>query len=247
MANVIVSFRDFDLPPRYDGQQWIKIQIQEGASATGPWNVIETQNIDPTIDPANPEPLNFTTEKATLPAGQGWYLITFLDTSGDTSATEPVFNSGPIEILCTLDDVNAHFDGEVIEADANNTQLVQVSVSRVVKGYLARLVGPVSLASWASPDTTPDIIREIASMLIASQVYFNFAARTSLLLEDHNFAQRLYDEAMKMLQGIIDGTIPIVPVDPGNPPIMDNPDEMSDLDYFPVDNTDRAFTMSQQF
>jgi hypothetical protein len=200
------------------------------------------------MNPAHPDPVSFTTEKATLPAGQGWYRITFLDATGDTQITEPVFNSGPIEILATLDDVNAHFDQEVLEADANNTQLVQVSVSRVVKGYLSRTMSQSVLATWASPDKTPDIIREIASMFIASQVYFNYAMRTSIMLEDNNFAQRLYNEAMGLLNGILDGSIPVLDPGTGLPVAgQENPDEMSDLDYFPIDATDRAFTMSQKF
>jgi hypothetical protein len=239
---MLVSFKDYDLPPRFDGQQWVLLRIDESGSPDGPWNTIESQDIDPTIDPAHPEPISFSTDVATYPPGFGWYKVYFIDVEGNAAETEPVFNAGPVEILCTLDDINAHLDGDVLEADANNTQLVQISVNRVVKGYLARIVDPVVMASWASPDTTPDIIREIASMLCASQVYINYAARTSLILENNNFAQRLYDEAMAMLNGIIDGTIPIV----GIPPTTESISEMDTNDFFPVDDTNRAFTMGMQ-
>jgi|SRR5215472_2806399 len=247
MPNVIVSFKQYELPPRFDGQQWVELKIEEGTAEAGPWTLIDTQNIDPTIDPAHPAPISFTTELATLQPGFGWYRVTYVDSSGDTQETEPVFNAGAIEILCTVPDVNAHFDQDVLTADADNTQLPQISVARVIKGYLARSVAPTVLASWATPETTPDIIREIAAMLIASQVYFNYAMRTSIILDDHNFAQRLYNEAMQMLQGILDGTIPLIDPGTGLPIEGDNPDEMSDLDYFPTDATDRAFTMSQKF
>jgi|SRR5215831_12533644 len=244
----IVTFVSYDMPPREDGLQWTQIQIQEGSTDDGPWTLIDTQNIDPTINPAAPEPLNFTTDKANLSPGNGWYLVTFVDDAGATAPTEPVFNSGPIEILATLDDVNAHFDSEVIEADANNTKLVQVSVARVVKGYLARILDPPTLAGWATPETTPDIIREIASMLIAAQVYFNYAARTSLLLENNNFAQRLYDEAIAMLNMILSGQLVIQDPVTDLPIVITSPEYMEDgLDYFPIDDTDRAFSMSQPF
>ena len=253
----VVSFKDFDLPPRYDGVQWTQIRIDEGTSDTGPWNQIDLLAIDPTMDPANPEPLSFTTEKATLPAGQGWYQIFFIDANGTLEPTEPVFNAGPIEILASLDDINSYLDGKVIEADAQNTQYVQVSVNRVIKGFLARNFDPVTLCSWASPEVTPDVIREIAAMLIASQVYFDAAARSSLDLAPTNFSQILYERAMALLNEVLVGEVPLyVPgcgdpnAVPPVPPVQIvpiNPEEMETVDYFPIDATDRAFTMSQKF
>jgi len=247
-VKVIVSFKQYELPPRFDGQQWTKIRIEEATAEDGPWTLIDTQNVDPTINPAHPEPINFTTELATLQPGFGWYRVTYVDLSGDTQVTEPVFNAGPIEILCTIDDVNAHFDRDVLTADADNTQLPQVWASRLIKGYLARIIDPVALASWASPDVTPDIIREVAAFFVASQVYVNYAMRTTVILENLSFGQKMYDDGMALLNGILDGTIPIIDPGTGKPIGTTNPDEMEEgLDYFPIDDTDRAFTMSQPF
>ena len=247
--NVIVSFRDYDLPPRYDGQQWVQLQIEESSDPiSGPWTLIDTQNIDPTINPAHPEPISFTTELATLQAGIGWYRVTFVDSTGDTEITEPVFNAGPIEILCTIDDVNSHFDRDVLTADAENTQLPQVDVARLIKGYLARILDPVALASWSSPDKTPDIIRECAGFLVASQVYINYAMRTTIILDQRNIGQWLYDQGMGILNGVLAGQIPILDPITDEPVPVQNPETMEDgLDYFPIDDTDRAFTMSQKF
>jgi hypothetical protein len=240
---MIVSFRNYELIPRYDGKHWNQLKINESTSDMGPWNLIDSQAIAVlAIDPADPEPLYFTTEKATLDVGIGWYRVDLVDEDGNVEQTEPVFNAAPIEIMATLDDVNAHLDGDVIEATADNTDLIQVSAARIVRAYLSRVVDQVTLMSWQTPTTTPDTIREIASMLIAASLYFQLSARTSLIIDNQNFAQRLYDQAIAMLQAIVEGTMVIeggVGTTPG-PSV----DDLEAVDFFPVDDTDRAFTLS---
>lgn len=238
---MIVSFKDFELEPRFDGTQWTSIRINESTTALGPWTLIDTQALEPTTDPSDPQPISFTTDNATLQAGVGWYKIQLVDVALNITEYEPIFNPATTEIMCTLDDINGHLDGEVIEATADNSNLAQVNVSRVIRGYLSGLFDSTILMGWSTPETTPDTIREIASMLVAAQVYFNLAARQSFDINNDNYAQRLYDEAMKMLQGIIDGTILIVEegevaVGPG----------LSEGDYFPIDSTDRAFEMGME-
>lgn len=239
---MIVSFKDFELEPRYDETQWTQVRINEGSSETGPWTVIDAQDLEPVTDPSDPQPINFTTEMATLDPGVGWYKIQILDDATPTNVRdyEPIFNPATTEIMATLDDVNAHLDGEVIEATADNSNLVQVSVARIIRGYLAAIVDTNVLMSWQTPETTPDTVREIASMLIAAQVYFNLAARQSYDISNYNYAQRLYDSAMGMLQGIVEGVIAIGGIGGGG--IITTTDLTAE-DYFPVDATDRAFTM----
>ena len=240
---MVVSFRRFELEPRYDGTQWSKVNISEAAltdaeDTTTAWNAIDSQDLQPTTDPSDPQPINITTTKATLDAGVGWYKLQLEDDAGNTVDYQPIFNLAATEILASLDDINAHLDGEVIEATPDNSNLVQISVGRVVRGYLAAVVDVPTLMSWQTPETTPDTVREIAAMLIAAQVYFNLAARQSFILDDKNFAQRLYDAAMALLQGIIEGTIAIGDGS-GNVATMD----LTTDDYFPIDDTDRAFTV----
>jgi hypothetical protein len=155
------------------------------------------------------------------------------------------------EILASTDDVNSYLPGResggstsgypvVVEATEENTAILQVSIARSVRGYLSGVIDGTTLMSWVDPGTTPDIIREIAGMLIAARLYFNHTSRTSLTINDDNFAQRLYDRAIGLLDKIISGEIalgPEVPVETA---------AMSDDDYFPVDDTDRAFTMGMQ-
>lgn len=151
-----------------------------------------------------------------------------------------------MEILASLDDINANLPSQtdpgglsnaVIEADAVNTGLLQVSIARVVRGYLSQIASSAVLMSWDSPDNTPDIIREVAGKLIAAGVYFNSASRTSLAMEERSFAQLKYDEAMAILNKIISGEISL-----GLESTVSNT-SLNELDYFPVDDTDRAFTV----
>jgi hypothetical protein len=147
----------------------------------------------------------------------------------------------------TVDDINAYLpDGSVInspvvEADAVNVAKIQLSVERVVRGYLARILSTATMASWDEPDNTPDIIREVAAMLEAAQLYFDQVAASSLDLDDTHISQILYNRAMALLNDIVSGQV-VIPDVPS-----DTPETMTLLDFFPVDDTDRAFTLSQQF
>jgi hypothetical protein len=145
------------------------------------------------------------------------------------------------EILASLDDINAELpsidDKPMIEADAENSDLIQLSVARVVRAYLSAVIDQTTLMGWDDPDSTPDTIREVAAKLIAAQVYFNYAARTNLTIEERNFAQLLYDQAMLMLEKIISGEILLE-----DAPVVAT-ESMDLLDGFPIDDTDRAFTM----
>jgi hypothetical protein len=148
------------------------------------------------------------------------------------------------EILASIGDINAELpsqdDQPVIEASEENTALLQLSVARTVRGYLSSAVDSTTLMSWDQPADTPEIIRVVAGKLIAAQLYFNFAARSSFTIDDNSFAQKRYDEAMAILNKILEGEIllgPEVPVESA---------AMSELDFHPVDDTDRAFTMGME-
>lgn len=237
---MIISFDDYEVTPRYDDTPWTKIRILEGEAKDGPWTTIDEFDIVPLDpDPSSPSPKSFTTDQATLQSG--WYLVQFFDEANNQLDTEPVFNPQTIEILASTGDVNANLDGKVIEATSQNSNLIQVSVARVVKAYLSKVVDAETMATWVSPDTTPEIIREVAGKMIAAQVYFNHIIKTSALIDDVHYTQRLYTQAMDILNKIIAGEIdigqgtPVVPVG-----------SMTMLDFYPVDDTDRAFTLGME-
>jgi hypothetical protein len=152
------------------------------------------------------------------------------------------------EILASLDDINANLPSEenvVIEATTGNSDLIQVSVARVVRGYLSSTLTPEILMSWASPETTPQIIREVAAKLIAAQLFFNETAKSSLDIDPNSFAQKLYNEAIALLTGMTSGVIQIDDPTGGLIPMPEL--GLSELDFFPVDATDQAFSKEQIF
>lgn len=236
---MIVSFVEFDLVPRFDGIPWTKIKIEESTTSAGPWTQIDLLNIDPLDeDPAHPLERSFTTDNGTMT--NGWYRISFVDDAANSIVVEPVYNASLItEIMASLEDINAELDGEVIEATSDNSALVQINVARMIRGYLSKVVPATTTAAWVTPETTPDIIRVCAAKFIASQVYFNYAARTSLTVDRDSFAQRRYDEAMAILTGMIEGTIDIGAGAPVTVPAA----LIGAQDFFPQDATDRAFTV----
>ena len=151
------------------------------------------------------------------------------------------------EILASLDDINANLPSEenvVVKATTANSDLIQVSVSRVVRGYLSSTLTSDILMSWNEPDETPDIIREIAAKLIAAQLFFSEVAKSSLDIDPNGFAQKLYNEAMALLNGITSGAIQIEDPDGG---LIIIPTGLSDLDFWPTDNSDMAFSKGQLF
>ena len=146
------------------------------------------------------------------------------------------------EILASLDDINANLDENVNVANDENTSLLQISIARIVRAYLAEFTDNVTLQSWRTPDDTPEIIREAAGKLIAAQHYYNEISKTTPIIDADSYAQWLYDRGMELLKGIIDGTYVIVDV-----PIVTTPtDDLTTLDFFPVDDTDRAFTLGME-
>jgi hypothetical protein len=89
---IVVSLEDFRPAPRYDALPWTQARIEEGTASTGPWVVLETQNLSPVdSDPANPAYRNFTTQLGS--AEDLWYRVVFLDASGDVGLpTFPIQN-----------------------------------------------------------------------------------------------------------------------------------------------------------
>lgn len=160
------------------------------------------------------------------------------------------------EILATVDDVNTELPSTetgassseypfVVQATADNTDLLQIEVARLVRAYLSRTVESATLMSWqVNPDVgqtePPEAIRVAAAKLIASNLYFNHTARTSVTVDELSFAQKRYNEAMEILNKIILGEIILGPEVPTTTPAL------TALDFHPSDDTDRAFTMGME-
>jgi hypothetical protein len=145
------------------------------------------------------------------------------------------------DILATTDDVNANLDNNVQVPEEEDLTLLQISIARSVKAYLSRVLTWTTLNTWTDPDTTPDIVREIAAKLIAAQYYYQKISTTTYEVPTTSYAQVLYNQAMEYMNMIISGEIVI-------PDVPETPTEgMSTADFWPVDDTARAFTMSKNF
>jgi hypothetical protein len=240
---VIITFDNYKPQPREDGIPWSVIVIQESADGFSAWNEIDRFPIDPVdVDPAQPAPRSFTTENGTLV--NGWYQIQFLDVSGNIAITEPRQNVIATEIMASLDDINANLDGDIVVATADNTKYIQVSVARVIRAYLSRIIDNTIIYAWTTPDLTPDPIRESAAKLIAAQLYMEKMSRSTTEIPATHYAQILYNQVFSsnpimpgIMNQIITGDIPL-------PNIVTTPIEgLTTSDFFPIDATDRAFTM----
>lgn len=148
------------------------------------------------------------------------------------------------EILATNEDINAWLPSDEssgnnqIIADDTNTSSIQVGVSRFVKSYLSQGFDASVMATWVDPTTTPDIVREASSLLIASQLYFNQTSASTTEINERHYAQILWDRALLMLQQILSGVLVVPGVDPSSSFIVD---------FWPQDDTDMAFSKAMTF
>jgi len=139
-------------------------------------------------------------------------------------------------------DINVHLPTDKISAEEGDLlEEIREDIERIIRGYLAGHVDAVEMALWVDPDSTPSIIRAIGGRLGAAFIYRRRYSEDSL--DDPQYAQFKYNEAMMMLQSIINGDIV---VDPDAPP--GGVALTTDLFYPNDPNTDPPkFTMSSRF
>jgi hypothetical protein len=83
----VVSFADYQPPPRFDALSWTEARIYEMAAADSEeadWTLIDTIALSPDADPADPAYRSFTTQEGT--DVELWYRVTFADADGDTAS-----------------------------------------------------------------------------------------------------------------------------------------------------------------
>ena len=138
-------------------------------------------------------------------------------------------------------DINKFLPQDKLSAEsALLLEEVMEDAERIVRGNLAGYVDAAELATWTTPDDTPDIIRAIGGRLCAAAIYRRAYSEDSL--DDPQYAQFLYNEAMGLIKGIQEGTIII---DPGVVPGIELTTDM----FYPNDpNTDPPkFRMSDVY
>lgn len=105
------------------------------------------------------------------------------------------------------DDVQIHLPVDKVKLDDVPDSVVQavLDAERVIKGRLSGIYAPLTLAAWATPQTTPEYIRGIGGRLAAALLY---AVRFSHVSTDSTaYAQSLYNEAMNMLELVATGAV----------------------------------------
>jgi hypothetical protein len=87
----VVTFLDYTPPERADAIPWTFVEIHEAATVDGSYTLIDTLPQTPDVDPADPQPRDFTTILGT--GDDLWYKVRFLDSSaGQSEYSDPVQN-----------------------------------------------------------------------------------------------------------------------------------------------------------
>ncbi len=147
-------------------------------------------------------------------------------------------------LLATLENINSYLPQDKVVADSTNTDDVGIAAERVIKGYLSGIFAPIVLAGWIDDTTTPQVIQDIYSKLIAAFLYRKYYSED--IPEAAPYAQELYKEAMTMITDVRAGTLVISEVDAE---FVNTSIEFTNLDFLPNDATTPGaqFTMSMEF
>ena len=145
--------------------------------------------------------------------------------------------------LASLDDINAHLPQDRIKMSDGEDDAYQTDAERIVKGYLAGVYLPATLAAWNEPATTPGLIRAIAGRLIAAFYYKQRLSGSTATVPE--YAQSKYDEAIAYLNRIKSGDMVL----PEVPEEMDTGRRLTSEDFFPNDTATvgPVFTMDKEF
>lgn len=145
-------------------------------------------------------------------------------------------------MLASLGDVNTHLPGDKFTATDGGPDYLafQTDVDRLIKGYLSSVFSATTLAAWADPNSTPAYIRACAGRLVAA---FYYAKKVSEDIPDWDgtYPQRLYNEAMRMLEEVRTGAVVL-------PEVPDEIGTAFDSSFFYPDSTDEpSFTMDMRW
>jgi hypothetical protein len=108
------------------------------------------------------------------------------------------------ELLASTEDIQTWLDPVNLRVTDGSTDQFQVEAHNIVKSQLASTYAPTLLYGWASPATTPKLIRGIAGRLVAAYVIRKVYARERAG-EGPAYANFIYNEAIKMLTDLRTG------------------------------------------
>lgn len=139
-------------------------------------------------------------------------------------------------------DIQAWLQPDKIVVDDANSGKPNIEATRIIKGQLTGFFAPVVVATWADPNSTPQLIRGIAGRLTASFMHATIYSEESDR-EISQYSQWLYDGAMALIAQILAGTL-VVTDDDGNP--IDTTGSGL-LSFFPDNTTVPLFTIDKAF
>lgn len=138
-----------------------------------------------------------------------------------------------------IDDVNVFLPEDKLVVYTADDDALARDAERIIKARLASVYSPATLASWQQPGdifppaTVPKIIQQIAGRLVAAMFYAKtFSSEVAGLPE---YAQWLYDQAMKMLDEIVLG-LTVIPEDEGGE-VVDTGARLTRDMFWPNDDT----------
>ena len=137
----------------------------------------------------------------------------------------------------STDDVAVHIDPDVLALpDEVDFAKENQDVARLIRSYLyVTHVPNTVIDAWLTPETTPELIRSIAGMLVAAKVY---GRQTSSNAEEVDpYALRLYNQAMAMLQGVIDGRL-VLPELVGAGVVVTGTSHITEDNFYPNDSAE---------
>jgi hypothetical protein len=144
-----------------------------------------------------------------------------------------------------LKDVNTHLPQDKLPMDSSELPLKALDADRIIRGYVGGVIPITTIAAWADPASTPEMIRAIAGRLIAAAYYSERYAENSP--DESRYAQKLYNQAIAQLMGIAAGTVLII--DPDGSTIETTSAGLDKAMFSPNDGTapGPAFTRGQIF
>jgi hypothetical protein len=131
--------------------------------------------------------------------------------------------------LATIDDANLHLPIDKVVVDTAEFDETQLDAERIVRGYLANYYPATTMSLWVDPENTPGLIRSITGRLMAAFVYRKRYSEDSL--DDPEYAQNKYNEAISLLQGIQNSTIVVEGVE------EPTTDRLTSADFWPNSTT----------
>lgn len=147
-----------------------------------------------------------------------------------------------MSVFASKTDIQAWLRNDKILVDDANSGKSNIEATRIVRGSLAGMFAPVVIASWADPDSTPELIRSVTGRLAAAFLHASIYSEESDR-EISAYSQWLYDGAMMMIAQILSGSLTVI--DEDGIPVDTTGSGL--LSFFPDNTTVPMFTVDKLF